>query len=74
MNIVKKASVALAIASMAVAPVAASAAPVARAEASMTEQNDLRGSGIILALLAAAAVIAGIIIAADGTDDKPTSP
>ena len=74
MNIVKKASVALAVASMTVAPVAASAAPVARVEADMNQQSELKGGSIILALLAAAAIIAGIIIAADGTDDAPTSP
>ena len=32
------------------------------------------GSGIIIAILAAAAVIGGIIIAADGSENTPTSP
>ena len=32
------------------------------------------GSGIILAILAAAAVIAGILLARDGSENTPTSP
>jgi hypothetical protein len=48
---------------------------VARTSATVESENDLEGgSGIIIAILAAAAVIAGIVIAADGSDDTPTSP
>jgi hypothetical protein len=44
-------------------------APVAQ------EESDVEGgSGILIAILAAAAVIAGIIIASDGSEDAPTSP
>jgi hypothetical protein len=49
------------------------AAPVAHKGAKTTKQSDLRGGSIILALLAAGAVIAGIVIAADGSNN-PTSP
>ena len=70
---------AVAAASMVSAPVMAQAVesvsqPVP-ASAQTADENDLEGgSGIIIAILAAAAVIAGIIIAADGSDDTPTSP
>ncbi len=70
---------AVAAASLVSAPVMAQAVesvsqPV-RASAEASSENDLEGgSGIILAILAAAAVIAGIIIAADGSEDTPTSP
>jgi len=48
---------------------------VARTSATVEKDNKLEGStGIIVALLAAAAVIGGIIIAADGSEDTPTSP
>ena len=62
MNIVKKASVALAVASMTLAPVAASAATAAeslsvtRAAASTESESNMKGGSIILALLAAAAL------------------
>lgn len=73
---------AIAAASLVSAPVLAQAAqPVSsatqpvRAVAAVDSESELEGSsGIIVALLAAAAVIAGIIIAADGSDDTPTSP
>ena len=72
---------AVAAASLVSAPVLAQAAqPVssvsqARTVAVSADDSDLEGgSGIIIAVLAAAAVIAGIIIAADGSDDTPTSP
>ncbi len=72
---------AVAAASLVSAPVFAQAQqPVSStSEAARTGANasgeDLEGgSGVILAVLAAAAVIAGIIIAADGSDDTPTSP
>lgn len=83
----KKASLVAAAVALTVAPVMASAAqsangPVvaqydeARIDAQTSDENELegRGSSIIIAILAAAAIIAGIIIAADGSDDTPTSP
>lgn len=70
---------AVAAASLVSAPVMAQAVesvsqPV-RTSAQTADESDLEGgSGIIIAILAAAAVIAGIIIAADGSEDTPTSP
>lgn len=68
----------------AAAAIALSATPVFAQEASIdrlpapveTQGEQLEGnSGIFLALLAAAAIIAGIIIAADGDEETlPTSP
>lgn len=70
---------AAAAASLVSAPVLAQAAQpatsVARTSATVEGENNVEGgSGIILAILAAAAVIAGIIIAADGSENTPTSP
>jgi hypothetical protein len=73
---------AVAAASLVSAPVFAQAAqPVAsiatadRASTATADDSELEGgAGIIIAILAAAAVIAGIIVAADGSDDTPTSP
>ncbi len=71
---------AVAAASLVSAPVLAQAvqpvsSQVERTGATAADENNLEGgSGIILAVLAAAAVIAGIIIAADGSEDTPTSP
>lgn len=70
---------AAAAASLVSAPVLAQAtqpiSSVARTSATVENESDLEGgSGIIIAILAAAAVIAGIIIAADGSEDTPTSP
>lgn len=60
--------------SLAATPAIAEAA-FDRAAAPVEGESELEGgSGIILAILAAAAVIAGIIIAADGDDDGPVSP
>ena len=80
----KNASVALAAASMVMAPVAASAAPqydgiragtqVVDAQAMGEGRGEGNGGGWLLAILAAAAIIAGIIIAVDGRDTTPTSP
>ncbi len=59
-------------------PVLAQATDSIRAPASTerdTEQMEGNGAGIIIAILAAAAVIAGIIVAFDDDDvDLPTSP
>ncbi|SIN89603.1 hypothetical protein SAMN02745824_2207 [Parasphingorhabdus marina DSM 22363] len=71
---------AVAAASLVSAPVFAQAvqpvsSQVERVGAATSDESELEGgSGIIIAVLAAAAVIAGIIIAADGSDDTPTSP
>ena len=85
MTFLKKASMALIAASMVTAPVAASAQTAQfgdlRANTTVTNAATMGEGGEsagatswILALLAAAAVIAGIIIAADGSNDSPTSP
>ncbi len=81
MTFLKKATVALAASSMVAAPVAASAAPQfsdLRADSQLENSAALGGetgtAAWLLALLAAAAVIAGIIVAVDGSDDSPTSP
>ncbi|MGB7408382.1 MAG: hypothetical protein WA908_07740 [Pontixanthobacter sp.] len=67
--------VATAAVSMAASPAIAQAdravAPVS-GESALGGDGD--GTGIILALLAAAAVIAGIVIAVDNDDDTPESP
>lgn len=55
-------------------PVKSVSAPV-RAGTTADSDSKLEGSsGIIIAVLAAAAVIGGIIIAADGDSNSPTSP
>lgn len=65
--------------SMAATPVLANAAPVIeRASAPVTGQSEFgaeaEGSAIILAILAAAAIIAGLVIAAgSGNQDDPIS-
>lgn len=80
MNLVKKASVALAALSMVTAPVAASASAPRfddlRVATEMQDESALVGGGgsWLLLLLAAAAIIGGIVIAVDGSDDSPTSP
>ena len=78
MNLLKKAAISLAATSMLMAPVAASAAisfDGARASSNVDGQSELEGStGWILAVLALAAIVAGIIIASDNNDDTPTSP
>jgi hypothetical protein len=75
MNLLKKAAISLAATSMIVAPVAASAAPAARAASAVDGQSELEGStSWIIAVLALAAIIGGIIIASDNNDDSPTSP
>ncbi|MBA3942755.1 MAG: hypothetical protein C0520_16250 [Sphingopyxis sp.] len=78
MNLLKKAAISLAATSMIAAPVAASAAPAvdgARAVSSVDGQSELEGStSWIIAIVALAAIIAGIVIASDNNDDAPTSP
>lgn len=82
MNFLKKAAISLAATSMIAAPVAASAAPAissvsfsdVSAVSSVDGQSELEGSSWIIALLALAAIIGGIIIAAGNNSDTPTSP
>lgn len=45
-----------------------------RAAAPVSQEDELGGPSIILAILAVAAIIAGIIIAADSGDDSAVSP
>lgn len=78
MKLLKKAAISLAVASMIGAPVVATAAPaVASVKAVSTAdgQSQLEGkSGWLIGFLAAAAIIAGIVIATDNKKDTPTSP
>lgn len=75
MNMFKKAAYAFAAVSMVAAPVAATAAPLADLRiASVIEDENEEGSNIILILLAVAAAIGAIVIIADGSDNRPTSP
>ena len=82
MNVIKKMMIAAGTASVALAPIAATAAtPVpatvaARAAPASVDDSELRGrgSGVIIAILAAALIIVGIVIAADEDGDNPVSP
>ena len=82
MNFLKKAAISLAATSMIAAPVAASAAPAissvsfsdVSAVSSVDGQSELEGSSWIIALLALAAIIGGVVIAAGNNSDTPTSP
>lgn len=58
--------------SLATAPAIAQA-DFARAAAPIEGESEMGGSGIILGILAAAAVIAGVVIAADGGSDDSVS-
>lgn len=67
-------ALATAAVSLAASPAIAEAA-FERTGAPVEGESELEGEGgIIIALLAAAAVIAGIIILADDGEDLPTSP
>ncbi|MGN6497989.1 MAG: hypothetical protein ACTHKM_00975 [Tsuneonella sp.] len=46
-------------------------APLSRGSAHATDESDMHGSGVVLAVLAIAAIIAAIIIAASGGNDSP---
>lgn len=71
----KKIIAAIAATGLLATPVLAQSVNVERAPARSSDSNELEGeSGILIALLAAAAIIAGIIILADNEDDLPTSP
>ncbi|HMN53644.1 MAG TPA: hypothetical protein PKC32_05570 [Sphingopyxis sp.] len=78
MNLLKKAAISLAATSMIVAPVAASAATSldsARATSALGGESELEGStSWIIAIVALAAIIGGIILASDNNSDTPTSP
>lgn len=52
------------------APVAAEEARAERASAPVTEANNVEGSPIWLLVLAAAAVIAGVVVIADDNDNS----
>ena len=81
MNVVKGLTAAVAALSMAFLPsmavaqtASASKLSVAASRASAgVDGENLSGGSLIIAVLAAAAVIAGIIVAAD-SDDSPNSP
>jgi hypothetical protein len=78
MKMLKKAAIAAAALSMVAAPAAASANQFdgLRADSAVSDEFAMGegGSSWILILLAGAAIIGGIVIAADGSDDSPTSP
>ena len=58
--------------SLATAPAVAQST-VSRDAAPVSAESEVGGTGVILGILAAAAIIAGIIIAADGGNDDPVS-
>ncbi len=72
----KKATVAFAALSMVAAPVAASAASFdgLRASSELENEAGLAGSTWIIGLIALVAVVAGAVVAADGSSSAPTSP
>lgn len=71
---------AAAAASLVVTPaIAQTASPVAvsdsiRTSANVGDSEDIRGSSVIVALLALAAIVASILLLASNEDDTPTSP
>lgn len=67
------ASLATAAAALAFVPAVASAQSADRAAPAVSQDENMEGSGVIIAVLAVAAVIAGIIVAVDGGDDAPVS-
>lgn len=64
----KSLAVGIAALAAAVAPVGASALAAQRSAAPVEDANELQGTGLLLGIVAAAAVIAGIIIIADDSD------
>ncbi|QIQ86848.1 hypothetical protein [Erythrobacter sp.] len=66
-------ALATAAVSLAASPAIAEAA-FERSVAPVEGESEVGGSGILLAVLAGAAIIGGIIIAADGSDDNAVSP
>lgn len=73
MNLLKKAAISLAATSMIAAPVVASANDSVFAVSAAEGQSELEGSSWIIAVIALAAVIGGIVIASDNDDDNPVS-
>jgi hypothetical protein len=84
MRVLKSATAAVMAVAMVAVPMAAQAAQAGRTGASQSKaverlsvrtkkQSELRGGSIVIAVLAAAAVVGGIVIAADGKN-SPTSP
>lgn len=72
-------STALAALSLVAAPTIAAAAPVATpltqpATESVDGDNALAGGGIFIALLAVAAIAAGVVVVATENDSSPNSP
>jgi hypothetical protein len=74
---------ALAASTLAIAPVAAQAKDAAkpvvakkvdRAGAERKGEKNLKGSAVLLALLALVAMVGGIVLAAGNSSDTPTSP
>ena len=57
----------------AVSKLSVRAAPAVRQGAAVSKASKLEGGSVVIALLAAAAIIAGIVVAADGSN-KPSSP
>lgn len=86
MSFVKRSMAVIAAVGLTATPVMAQAASPAaklsladtassvRAGAPMEDASEARGGSIILALIAAGLIIAGIIIALGGGDDDPDSP
>lgn len=76
-EVIKKnrfAAAALAVLAVAATPVLAQAG-ASRVSATSEDASEAEGStGIIIGVVAAAAVIGGIVIAADQDSDTPTSP
>lgn len=74
MKLAKTALAALALTTMVGAPVLAQAAnPAVRVASTSGEESDAEGgTGIIIGVVAAVAVVGGIIVIAD--DDEPNSP
>lgn len=73
----------LASASLLISPVVAQAAPTAKAQSTANvkrvvavrkNENKLASMAVIVGLLAAAAIVAGIVVASDSKDNTPTSP
>lgn len=77
MRIGKISLAAVAVVTMAGAPVLAQVAAntsVSRTSVESADEDNIAGSGVIIGILAAAAVIGGIIIASSNDEDAPTSP
>lgn len=76
--LLKKIMVSASATAMAFAPVAASAAPAApvavdRQSQAAGDSSELGGAGLIIAILAGIAVVAGVVVAASDDDDEPVS-